>query len=298
MELKPVLFICFNRPEETAESFAVIRSARPKELFVSIDGPRNEAEKTQVDEVQRITEQVDWDCSVSYLVHTENQGCRNAVNQAIDWFFTHVEAGIILEDDIVPSDSFFGFCSLLLERYMDDKRIMLITGNNLLGESNCMHSYFFSKIGAIWGWATWRRAWQLHDKEMSSWPTVKESPISKQILPEELWEERVRIFDRVYHGKIDTWDYQFTYTRLINSGLSIVPKWNMIKNIGFNDKATHTESAPVNIDNKSRSIDLIKVDHPLVVIPDLEFDRQIFENRQNSPTLGSRIISKIKSLNG
>jgi hypothetical protein len=118
----PVLFIIFNRPETTVRVFEAIRKAHPKQLFVAADGPRmgKEGEKERCEEARKIATQVDWDCEVKTLFRDENIGCGRGPAEAITWFFEHVEKGIILEDDCLPSQSFFGFCEKLLERYKND----------------------------------------------------------------------------------------------------------------------------------------------------------------------------------
>jgi hypothetical protein len=170
----PVLFLIFNRPNTTEQVFEAIAKAKPRCLFVAADGPRTdkegEAEKCQA--VRDIIKRVDWDCEVKTLFREQNLGCKEAVSSAITWFFEQVEEGIILEDDCLPSDSFFSFCAELLEKYRDDKRIMMISGDNFQdGIQRGDASYYFSSVPWIWGWATWRRAWRLYDREMQTFPS-------------------------------------------------------------------------------------------------------------------------------
>ncbi|NJK84271.1 MAG: hypothetical protein HC912_11250 [Saprospiraceae bacterium] len=89
----PVLFLVFNRPEPTQRVFERIREARPKQLFIAADGPREgkEGEKEKTEAVRKfILNAVDWDCEVKTLFREKNLGCGQAVSQAITWFFEHV----------------------------------------------------------------------------------------------------------------------------------------------------------------------------------------------------------------
>src|SRR5687767_5193193 len=133
---RPVLFIIFNRPETTKEVFEAIRKAHPKQLFVAADGPRIDkaGEKERCEEARRIATNVDWDCEIKTLFHDEDIGCGRGPAQAITWFFDHVEQGIILEDDCLPSQSFFRFCEELLQKHADEDKIQAISGTNLLSE--------------------------------------------------------------------------------------------------------------------------------------------------------------------
>src|SRR5262249_20722231 len=158
----PVLFLIFNRPNTTARVMEAIRTAGPGRLYVAADGPRdgNADEAKRCAEVRRIATQVDWPCEVQTLFRERNLGCRQAVSSAITWFFEQEQEGIILEDDCLPSPSFFPYCAELLARFRNDERIMCITGCNFQQDmKGYPYSYYFSKYHHVWGWATWRRAW-------------------------------------------------------------------------------------------------------------------------------------------
>ena len=145
----PILFLIFNRPVSTQKVFNAVREVRPKKLFVAADGPR-EGVPTDLDkclETRKIIEQVDWECEVELLYREENIGCRAAISSGIDWFFRHVDEGIILEDDCLPSKSFFRFCQDLLEKYRHNDRVMQINGSFYLDNLiSLKESYYFSKI--------------------------------------------------------------------------------------------------------------------------------------------------------
>src|SRR5687767_15748163 len=100
----PVLFLIFNRPDTTARVFEAIRSAKPRNLYIAADGPReNKPGEAAICKVTReIATKVDWPCEVKTLYRDTNLGCRSAVSSAITWFFQQVEEGIILEDDCLP----------------------------------------------------------------------------------------------------------------------------------------------------------------------------------------------------
>ncbi len=239
----PVLFLLFNRPDTTAKVFEAIAKVKPAQLFVAADGSRpgerGEFEKCQI--TREIIQRVDWDCEVKTLFHDENLGCKKAVSSAIDWFFEHVEEGIILEDDCLPSDSFFSFCAELLDTYRHDERIMMISGTNLQGGiQRGEASYYFSEIPHIWGWATWRRAWKMYDRDMASLPEFVRSGAMRDVFRDVNvrfhWAHR---FISTYEGEVDTWDYQWMYSIFLSAGLSVCPQLNLVSNIGFGLNATH-----------------------------------------------------------
>ncbi|MBW2647229.1 MAG: hypothetical protein JRE23_13855 [Deltaproteobacteria bacterium] len=227
-----VLFMVFKRPDTTKQVFEAIRQAKPPRLYVAADGPRDDkaGEAEKVEQARRIAMQVDWECEVKTLFRDKNLGCRVGVSTAIDWFFENEEEGIILEDDCLPSQSFFWFCEELLERYRGDLRVMMIGGNNKGVNFLKDCSYFFSKYVQIWGWATWRRSWEKYDYKIKKWELIKEQISNYIYSPKEI-KIRIKQFDSVYNNKLDTWDFQWNFTCLINHGLSILPSLNMISNI-------------------------------------------------------------------
>ena len=169
VEIAPVALIFFNRPETFQKVFDEVKKVKPSKLFLIKDGPRNENTEDigKIAKCMEIVDKIDWKCEVRKNYSAENLGCGRRPYTGIDWVFSQVDHAIILEDDCVPSESFFYFCSEMLERYSLDERIFLITGCNLeLETKNCNESYFFGYSGTNWGWASWRRCWENMDYNM------------------------------------------------------------------------------------------------------------------------------------
>ncbi len=235
----PVLFLVWIRPELAEKVFSQIRKAKPKRLYVAIDGPRNEDDKILIEKTLDVIK-VDWDCDVKYLKRDKNLGCKVAVAEAITWFFENEEMGIVLEDDCYPDLSFFPYCENLLNKYKDDTRIMSIGGYG--GYSpNAKYSYDFSKTFGVWGWASWRRAWKYFDIDMSDFKLFEqEKAINRYV---------INVFDRVnleHQFKLhashcqNTWDWIWAYNIYTQNALCIIPSVGMIENIGlYSDAATH-----------------------------------------------------------
>lgn len=280
----PVLFNVFNRPEQTKRVFKVIRKMRPKSLYLKADGPRADVpgDRERCLQVRAVIEQVDWDCEIHTLFYQTNLGCRVAMSAGIDWFFSKVDAGIILEDDCLPDPSFFNFCQVLLDKYRHDERVMMISGDNFLfGRKRFQSSYYFSKHSNIWGWATWRRAWAHYDVEMSTFPQFKkEDQISRLISNQQERNHWMYHFEATYDGRIDTWDYQWAYQLLRRQALVAVPGVNLISNIGHGEQATHTINKRAPLANLKTG-QIREIVHPPEVVLDEEADRYMIENMFN-----------------
>jgi len=128
----PILFLVFNRPDTTEKVFAKIRDIQPRQLFISADGPRSDKkdEKHKCEETRKVIQRIDWECDLKTNLSEKNLGCRVGVSSGINWFFSNVTEGIILEDDCLPDTSFFHYCETLLKHYRDNERIMHIGGTN------------------------------------------------------------------------------------------------------------------------------------------------------------------------
>jgi len=296
----PILFIIFNRPDTTQKVFDEIKKVKPLKIFIAADGPRNDKKNDakNCQETRKIINQINWDCEIFTLLREQNLGCKIAVSSAISWFFQHIEKGIILEDDCLPDQSFFWYCQQLLEKYIHDERIMMISGDNFQdGIKRGEQSYYFSRLSHIWGWATWRRAWKYYDVHMKNFPEFHTQNQIKHIFDDQFAQQYwVIIFKNVYNNKIDTWDYQWTYTVFSQNGLSIMPNCNLISNIGFGQKATHVKEKSNKCANMKR-YKLKILSHPAFILPDKNADNYTFKHHYGitQPKLkpSKKIIQKI-----
>ena len=243
----PILFMIFNREKCAIKVFSAIRRIRPKYLYIASDGARDsiEDESNIVANLRaKIINKIDWPCEYKTLFREKNLGCKVAVSNAITWFFDQESEGIILEDDCLPDPSFFKFCEQMLKKFRHDSRIAMISGNNFHSNS-VEESYYFTKYAHIWGWATWKRSWVLYDINLNDWPVVRKfllNDIFKKSMTRVLWH---RNFKKCFYNKIDTWDYQWVYSIWLNSMLCIAPNVNLVKNIGFDFRATHTKNTTI-----------------------------------------------------
>lgn len=272
----PILFTIFNRPDETTRVFAEIKKQKPKYLFISADGPRNISEKFKTDETRDIISKIDWDCTVKTKFEDENLGCKMAMYSAINWFFENVEKGIILEDDCLPHPDFFRFCEQLLEKYDDNQKVMMISGDNFQDDiKRGEASYYFSKFGHIWGWATWRNRWKLYDLELKDLdgPNISHH-IDRSIPNKKARASFIDSLKKVKSGKLDTWDYGWLYTIWKNNGVAVLPNVNLVSNIGHNQNATHTKNPSKKADRQTVAIGIIT--HPSKIESNYEADQYTF----------------------
>lgn len=241
MEKAPVLLIGFNRPDNMAQVFSQIREAKPEVLYIAVDGsrPSVSGEDHKCRECQELAKKVDWPCELHTLFREKNAGCALGVSGAISWAFENEDRLIILEDDCVPVQSFFHFCDEMLERYKDDTRVWQVCGRSYHPNSVFFKQsdYIFSNYAHIWGWATWKRCWSKFDLMMSDFPEFISQGGAINVLHSNKLAAganngNLRRYNNIEKLSSSTWDYQWSYTKLKNGGLGIVPCVNLIKNIG------------------------------------------------------------------
>lgn len=280
----PVAFLIFNRPETTQKVFKEIRNVQPPKLLIVADGPRSDrTEVERCNAARAIVDQIDWPCEILKNYSTDNLGCRRRISSGLDWVFKNVEEAIILEDDCLPHPSFFRFCEELLNRYRDDERVMMISGDNFqFGRRQKGYSYYFSLYTHIWGWASWSRAWKQYDVDMRHWALIpdrfnwlKERVIDRRSAA--FWE---KVFNAVSSGDINTWDFQWTFSCWLHNGLAIMPDENLISNIGFSEDATHTSFNSPYASMPTVALEF-PLTHPPLVMRDFNADRRTQRTHYN-----------------
>jgi len=273
-----VLFITYKRLDTTIQVFETIRKVKPPRLYISSNYGNDEEENKRVQKVRiYLKENIDWKCTVKKLYRNEHLSAKLSISGAIDWFFENEEMGIILEDDCLPSQSFFIFCEYLLNKYKNDTRFASISGNNFSKIAYSNDSYFFSRYSYMWGWASWKSSWEAHKKIMQNFdkiiPSVKSLSINNRYANSRIINNAIR----ANSGKIDTWDLQWILSNYLNNKLIFIPRNNLVKNIGYDSDATNTK-----VNNPAKIINNYEIkfplSHPLIVVPNYDYDEYLFKH--------------------
>jgi len=298
----PVALIIFNRAETTRKVVDVLRKVQAKELFVIADGPRSgkDTDHQLCMEARAVIDEIDWPCKIHRKFQEQNLGCGHNPAAGIDWVFSRVEECIILEDDCIPDLSFFPYCQEMLQRYKNDSRIMMVSGNNhLLGKSHISDSYFFSINTQTHGWATWKRAWDKYDFYMKDWPTIKSIEWLTNLLGNRRYANGwMKTLDATYDEannnlKCSVWDFQWTYICWKNHALNIIPSVNLVTNAGYGENATHQTPVDHPLANLPLEIMSFPLKHPAAMIPDYSADLVLRTTVYGFRPLYKRIFFKL-----
>ncbi len=278
----PVLFIIFNRPDNTKRVFDTIKKYKPDKLYIASDGARmnipSEAETVEQTR-QQVLAGIDWVCEVKTIFRTQNLGCGGGPYEAINWFFEHEEMGIILEDDCVPSPVFYDYCNYLLEKFKYDSRVSMISGRSHYPDHKLFeqYDYIFSYNCITWGWATWRRCWANFDIDMKNWDAFNAEGGFKNLCFTKsegaflngMFSRLVKKTDYQSH----VWDFQFVFSILAKAGMSIVPAVNLVENIGYD--GTHFDG--ITKLQKLKSSNNYKItSEPNFVLPNRHYETYYF----------------------
>ena len=272
----PVVLIAFNRPDLTARVFERIREWKPRELALVVDGPRqgNVLDGDLVAQVKDIIRQVDWPCSVTEDFADTNLGLKQRISSGLTGVFATHEAAIILEDDCVPDSTFFRYAEELLAMYADEPRIGLIGGTSRLRAKRASnYSYDFSDDARIWGWATWARTWNgfIASEDLdATWDTDTKDRMVRSF-PQ--GPRRRAIASMMKKAtELDSWALPFAIHCRSQQYLSVVPEVNLVENVGFGARSTHTTFEDYVSEVKASSL-TIPLRHPSVIAHNPEVDR-------------------------
>lgn len=241
----PVLIVAYARPEGVKRLLEVSYSSGSSEIYVAIDGPKNEAVATKQQTTMKIIRDFEArnDFRIKVWRRDTNLGAAVSVVTAIDWFFHNVCAGLIFEDDLAPSLDFFRFVNLGLEKYESNEDIWLIAGSRMNPVFQNGNTSDWSHYPMIWGWGTWGSRWNVMRPAFASEDNFTNA---------HFFSPRTNFWKvgaiRAKDGMVDAWDMPLAYFQWKHSKFSVIPPVNLVTNVGFDSAATHTsgEFFPLN----------------------------------------------------
>lgn len=289
----PVMLNVWTRTDIQRKTFSVIKEARPSILFLISDGPRNAQERKMIEASRAVVEDIDWDCTVHKLYYEENQGMYATIKKELEFVFSHVDRCIFLEDDVLPSVSFFRFCAEMLEKYKDDLRITAINGTNYRGKYREGESdYFFTLANGIIGQAFWKRTYELfNDKVFQNQDLLRELGNYARRNPRDfiaggvLKSTRDYMNDPLSYGHPAAIEFYRSFINITQSQLDIVPSVNMVTNLGAGDGAAHVSNYKLmpkrcqKLFYQERFEVAFPLRHPQYLIRDMEYEECLRLNR-------------------
>lgn len=283
----PVAVFIYNRTEHLLTVLGEICKARPPKVFVFADGPQpNDDDRGRCRLVRQIADNMAWPCPVSFKYSDRNLGCSARLVSGIERVFSETDEAIFLEDDTLPSSSFFQFCDELVTAYRQTTNVMMISGVNPLDHwCGCDASHFFSAVGNSQAWASWKRAWAWFPTARNAWSNeLVRSRVRAFLNDDEQFIARSGIYELPNESARNSWDYQWSLARQMQCGLTAVPSKNLAVHAGRGATATHLKKRTI-LDGLAR---LHEIDFPVrcpeEIKPDRAYDRFLFEVTHNQLT--------------
>lgn len=304
MVVTPVLFTPFARPEYARQTFDAIKKAKPKKLYFYSDKGRedNAVEIERNNVIRAMLNEIDWSCDLKTNLRKEHSGSVYvSMWNAFSWIFENEEEAIILEEDCVPSQAFFDFCDKLINLYRDDKRIWVITGNNFIEDYNPHnYDYFFSYFPYMWGWASWRDRWQNVIAGELPYEKIKEYRLFDQIYANrKAARQALKFTQKIINTQ--SWDYRFQISMKCNGGFGIIPRENLVSNIGM--FGAHSRGNYSIFQNRKLPLyDKYEINnHPPFIVPDFGYSSHwyhyyYFKKSSYINKLKNRILGSLRTL--
>jgi hypothetical protein len=275
-----VLLIAFTRPDLLERAVGPLREARLRRVFLALDGPRTDhpEDRGLIDACERVVRDGLGDTApIEILRRTKNLGMKRACVGAIDWFFTQTDEGVIIEDDCVIDPTFLPLAAELLDRYRSDERVMGICGADFVGAPRppLGASYGFVRNFGVWGWATWKRAWQHNDPDLQGvsdlqiLQVLRHQPATS-VPFQQFW---ARLIKRCRDGRDPNWDFPWTFSAWRAGGVFIRPDGNLVTNVGYDDRASQTGTPDPRLSAVPTRPMVFPLRHPPEVVHDVAHDR-------------------------
>lgn len=231
----PVLLMTYRKAEFLpALHDAILRYAPPR-LYLAHNPAADFDSEAVVSAVRSAVAGWRFPFPVEHVFHGEHLGINDSFHRTLDHVFDREDALIILEDDTIPSPSFFDFCNVMLARYRDDETVGSIVGCNL-GAADLDGRYFHAPFSVFyWGWATWASRWRQRHATRVPWGSGGAGVIPKLAGGHD--------FFAGFLGKLDadsvTWDVWWGWVQALNQQTCVVPGVNLVANKGFGPQGTH-----------------------------------------------------------
>ena len=296
MNLSQIVLFVYNRLDHTKQTIEALQKnelANQSELIIYCDNAKNEDAKKNVDEVRSYIDSIDGFKKVTVIKREKNWGLANSIIDGVTTVVNQYGRIIVLEDDMVVSPYFLEYMNEALENFFDDDRVISVHGYVYPVKIELPEAFFLTGADC-WGWATWRRGWDLFNSE------------GKYLLDELVRRHLIQEFD--YNGAYpflsmlkdqikganDSWAIRWHASAFLAGKLTLYPGRSLIHNIGNDSSGTHCGD----LDSMDAKLSETKIDLNNFAVEPSSTGREAFENffRQSQKKLLNRLLVKAECL--
>ena len=246
MNLAPIVIFTYNRLytlQQLVSSLKQCYLSEESELYIFSDGPKNVMDDESIKHIRAYIIKITGFKKVTSFNFDKNLGLANSIIGGVTKMFENFDSVIVLEDDLQVSKNFLQYMNDSLPYFKNEKRVFSISGYNIPMSESLNYKYYtyLTFRASSWGWASWRDRWQTIDWEVKDFKQFRNNP------------EKIRAFNRAgsdmfgmlkrqQQGKINSWAIRWCYHQYKNNYYSVYPIVSKIKNGGFNEMASNSNS--------------------------------------------------------
>ena len=243
----PVVVFGFNRPEKLRsciEALEACADAEKTRVTVIIDGPRNAQDIPDVQGSVRVTQEEWRFAGLEVVCRETNIGLANSIISGVSDMLAEHETIIVLEDDLVVAPGFVRFMNAALDFYRMSESVVSIHGYVYPLEVPT-DGAFFLRGADCWGWATWRRGWEIFNPDAQSLlKQLKKSKIQRLFDFNKAYPFTKMLRDQAA-GRIDSWAVRWYASAFLAGKYTLYPGQSMVANNGFDGSGTHSNVSRV-----------------------------------------------------
>lgn len=249
MVYAPIVLFTYSRADHTrkaVESLLSNEEVKESDLFIFSDGPKTEEKRSAVDECRKYIHTISGFKSITIVERKKNWGLANSLIAGITEVINKYGRVIVVEDDLIVSPFFLRYMNEALEKYKDEERVASISAflNPVDGD---IPETFFLRYFACWGWATWKRAWDLMNLD------------ARDLLRQLRWKKNDfniggagSFYEMLYCqkvGLIDSWAVRFYASQFLANKFQLFPNKSLVVQIGTDGSGTHCTFEDTKYDN-------------------------------------------------
>lgn len=290
MPLAPIVLFTYNRPWHTRQTVEALQKnelASESELFVYSDAPKNKQAAEAVAEVRNYIKEIRGFKNVTVIERDKNWGLANSIIDGVTTIVNRYGSIIVLEDDLVTSPYFLRFINEALDLYESEEKVVSIHGYIYPVQSK-LPLTFFLRGADCWGWATWKRGWELFEKDARKLLNALEEKKLTKLFDFNGAYGYTRMLKDQIAGRNNSWAIRWHASAFLRERLTLYPGISLVRNVGLDGDGTHCGVSSV--------FDVTITKEPVMVksieIAENEEAKRVIENflRSLRPSLAARAL--------
>jgi hypothetical protein len=240
----PVVLFVYNRLEHTKQTIdALLRNdlASKSELYIFSDAPKDEKTVDSVNKVRNYVQTISGFEKICIVNREVNYGLAKSIIEGVTEICMEHDRVIVLEDDLVTSPYFLQYMNRALEIYENEGSVVSIHGY-LFPVKNHFPETFFIKGAHCWGWATWKRGWEIFEQDgRKLLNELRQRGLEKEF-DYNGSAEYIEMLKGQIAGKNDSWAVRWYASAFLANKLTLYPCISLVKNIGLDSTGVHSST--------------------------------------------------------